>query len=150
MQGVRSDLEGAWTIYIILVVLVAFSVLNTQLMSVMERTREFGVILALGVRPSRLARLVVLETSLLALLGLVLGLLVGGAFASYLGQYGFTFGELEEFAAAYNVTGRLYPKVNFQTMSLGPVVVTVFCMLASVYPAMRLFRFEPVEAMRTA
>ena len=58
-------------------------------------------------RPSRLARLVVLETSLLAIMGLVLGLLVGGTFAAYLGRYGFTFGELEEFAAAYNITGRL-------------------------------------------
>jgi len=149
MQSIQSDLGSAWFIYFILIILVAFSVLNTQLMSVMERTREFGVILSLGVKPVKLARLVVLETGLIALIGLVLGLIAGGALALYFNRYGLWFEGLEEFAAMYNITDRIYPKISVLTMSLGPVIVSIFCLIASFYPAMRLFRLEPIEAMRT-
>ena len=72
-QAIQADMSSAWFMYGVLIVLVAFSVLNTQLMSVMERTREFGVISALGVRPRRLAGLILLETTLMALIGLALG-----------------------------------------------------------------------------
>ena len=51
--------------YGVLVILVAFSVLNTQLMSVLERTREFGIITSLGLTPGRLGRLVMLETAMI-------------------------------------------------------------------------------------
>ena len=77
-QAITSDMTSAWFTYSVLVVLVAFGVLNTQLMSVLERTREFGVMLALGMSPGRLARLVGMETLLLAALGLGLGV-AGGA-----------------------------------------------------------------------
>ncbi len=53
-QAIQADLSSAWFMYGVLIILVAFSVLNTQLMSVLERTREFGVITALGIRPRRL------------------------------------------------------------------------------------------------
>jgi ABC-type lipoprotein release transport system permease subunit len=60
-QAIQADMTSAWFMYGVLIILVAFSVLNTQLMSVLERTREFGVIMALGIKPRRLAYLVVLE-----------------------------------------------------------------------------------------
>ena len=59
-QAIQADLASAWFMYGVLVVLVAFSVLNTQLMSVLERTKEFGIVMSLGVSPGRLGRLVLL------------------------------------------------------------------------------------------
>ena len=50
-QAIRADMTSAWFMYSVLIVLVAFSVLNTQLMSVLERTREFGTMMALGLQP---------------------------------------------------------------------------------------------------
>jgi ABC-type antimicrobial peptide transport system permease subunit len=129
-------------------VLVAFSVLNTQLMSVMERTREFGVISALGVRPRRLASLVMLETAMMALLGLGLGLLLGWLVALYFNTHGFSYPGMEEIAKRYNLPGEMYPSVTFGSILLGPAVVFVFCLLAAVYPAVRLLRLQPVDAMR--
>jgi len=76
-QAIQADLSSAWFMYGVLIILVAFSVLNTQLMSVLERTREFGVITALGIKPSKLASLVMLETALMSLIGLVIGLILG-------------------------------------------------------------------------
>ena len=74
-QAIKADMSSAFFMYGILVILVAFSVLNTQLMSVLERTHEFGIVMSLGLKPGRLGRLVMLETAILGLLGLVLGAL---------------------------------------------------------------------------
>ena len=134
--------------YAVLIILVAFSVLNTQLMSVLERTREFGVITALGVKPRRLAALVMLETFLMALLGLLIGLFLGWLVTLYFNTAGFSYPGMEEVAARFNLPGKMYPSVSFLTMLLGPAVVFLFCLLAAIYPALRLFRLHPVEAMR--
>tara|TARA_R110001592_G_scaffold295594_2_gene565822 strand:- start:183481 stop:184710 length:1230 start_codon:yes stop_codon:yes gene_type:complete len=147
-QAIASDMAGAWFQYGILVVLVAFSVLNTQLMSVLERTREFGVMLALGLRPQRLARLVGMETLLLAILGLVLGMLGGGLLSWYLSYAGFSYPGMEEMAARFMLPDRMYPEVSLLSLSVGPLAVFVGAMLAALYPALRLLRLQPVAAMR--
>jgi ABC-type antimicrobial peptide transport system permease subunit len=134
----------------VLIVLVAFSVLNTQLMSVLERTKEFGIVLALGVTPGRLGRLVVLETTLMGLLGLVLGLVLGGAVVVWLGYTGFSYPGLEEMGEKFNLPGRVYPQLSTIGLLLGPFVVLAATVTASLYPALRLRRLEPVDAMRAA
>ena len=147
-QAIQADLTSAWFMYGLLIILVAFSVLNTQLMSVLERTREFGVITALGIKPRKLASLVMLETALMALLGLVIGLAIGWMIASYLNTTGFHYPGMEEMADKFNLPDRVYPSVTFFSMILGPGVVFIFSLLAAVYPSLRLFRLQPVEAMR--
>lgn len=147
-QAIQADLSSGWFMYGVLIVLVAFSVLNTQLMSVMERTREFGMISALGVRPRRLASLVMLETGLMALIGLALGLLLGWLVALYFNVHGFSYPGMEEVAERFNLPGEMYPSLTVGALLLGPSVVFAFCLLAAVYPALRLFRLRPVEAMR--
>jgi ABC-type lipoprotein release transport system permease subunit len=147
-QAIQADLSSAWFMYGVLIILVAFSVLNTQLMSVMERTREFGVITALGVKPRRLATLVLLETALMAAIGLVIGLFLGWLVSVYFNINGFSYPGMEEVAQRFNLPGKMYPSVTFFSMVLGPGVVFLFCLLAAVYPALRLFRLHPVEAMR--
>ncbi|WOJ92185.1 FtsX-like permease family protein [Congregibacter variabilis] len=147
-QAIKSDLVSAWFMYAVLIVLVALSVLNTQLMSVLERTHEFGVMLALGLSPGRLARLVGMETCLLGALGLVIGLSLGLALTWYLSVHGFTYPGMEELAARFNLSGRMYPQVSVLTTLWGPLTVFVGVLLAAVYPALLLFRLRPVEAMQ--
>ena len=149
-QAIQADLSSGWFMYGVLIILVAFSVLNTQLMSVLERTREFGVISALGVRPRRLAGLVMLETALMALIGLGIGLFLGWLVSLYFNWHGFSYPGMSEIAERYNLPGAMYPSITLGTMLLGPVVVFGFCLLAALYPALRLFRLRPVEAMRVA
>ena len=57
---------------------------------------------------------------------------------------------MEEAAARFNLPGRMYPSISFLSLMLGPAVVFLFCLMASLYPALRLFRLRPVEAMRAA
>jgi putative ABC transport system permease protein len=147
-QAIKADIAGAWFMYGVLVILVAFSVLNTVLMSVLERTREFGIIMSLGLTPGRIGRLVVLETLVMGLLGLVLGVLLGGLLTVWVGQTGFSFPGMEEMAGKFNVPDRIYPAPSLLSMFIGPGVVFIGTMLASLYPAIRINWLHPVEAMR--
>lgn len=147
-QAIQADMTSAWFMYAVLIVLVAFSVLNTQLMSVLERTREFGVIMALGIKPRRLALLVILETFLMASLGLLIGVLIGSLLSAYFAQTGFAYPGMDELAAKFNLPPVIYPSLTPLSVLLGPMVVFVFCLFAAVYPALKLYVLRPVEAMR--
>lgn len=148
-QAIQSDLGSAMFMYAVLVVLVAFSVLNTQLMSVLERTREFGVVMALGVSPRRLSRWVLLEATLMGLMGAALGMLLGLACLGFFARVGISFPGLEEMTAQFNLPARIYPQFSWIGLFAGPSVVFVGSLLAATIPAARLRRLEPVEAMRS-
>jgi len=149
-QAIQADMTSAWFMYIVLIILVAFSVLNTQLMSVLERTREFGTMMALGLNPGNLARLVMTETFMMSCLGLGLGVLVGFLITYYLSFVGFSYPGLEEMAVKFNLPDRMYPSVTFLSLLLGPGIVAIGSLLAAVYPALRLYYLLPIEAMRAA
>ena len=147
-QAIQADMTSAWFMYAVLIVLVAFSVLNTQLMSVLERTREFGVIMALGIKPRRLALLVLLETFLMALVGLLIGMLLGAFVSGYFAHAGFAYPGMDELAAKFNMPPVIYPALDPFSIMLGPVVVFIFCLFAAIYPALKLYGLRPVDAMR--
>jgi len=147
-QAIKADMSSAFLMYGILVILVAFSVLNTQLMSVLERTHEFGIVMSLGLTPGRLGRLVLLETAIMGALGLVLGAVLGGLVTSWFSVNGFAYPGMEELASKFNLPARFFPQVSPLTLLVGPAVVFLFTLLAAVYPALRLHRLQPVEAMR--
>lgn len=147
-QAIQADISSAWFMYMVLVVLVAFSVLNTQLMSVLERTREFGIMMALGLKPGRLGRLVMLETAMMAALGLALGVLLGGLLAVWLSHVGFSYPGMDTMAGRFNIPPKMYPQVNALSLLLGPLVVFIASLLAAIYPALRLHFLQPIQAMR--
>jgi ABC-type lipoprotein release transport system permease subunit len=147
-QAIQADMTSAWFMYIVLIVLVAFSVLNTQLMSVLERTREFGTMMALGLMPSRLAGLVMLETGMMTGLGLLLGITLGWLITWYLGVVGFSYPGMSEMAVKFNLPDRMYPAISIISLTLGPGIVAFGSLLAAIYPALRLKLLLPVEAMR--
>jgi len=147
-QAIQADFTSAWFMYGVLIVLVAFSVLNTQLMSVLERTREFGVMMALGVKPARLGSLVITETIVMSGLGLAIGAVLGIVLTWYLSIVGFSYPGMAEMAERFNLPDRMYPSLSLLSILLGPSIVFLFSLLASIYPAIRLFFLQPVAAMR--
>ncbi|MBE9567220.1 MAG: ABC transporter permease [Proteobacteria bacterium] len=147
-QAIQADMASAWFMYAVLIVLVAFSVLNTQLMSVLERTREFGTMMALGVKPIRLGSLVITETFIMSSLGLAIGAVLGSALAYYLSIVGFSYPGMEEMAGKFNLPDRMYPSLSPLSIFLGPGIVFFCSLLASIYPALRLFFLQPVSAMK--
>jgi ABC-type lipoprotein release transport system permease subunit len=149
-QAIQADMSSSFFIYGVLVILVAFSVLNTQLMSVLERTREFGIVMSLGMKPARLGRLVLLETLLMGLLGVIIGVAIGALLTSWLTQRGLSLPGMDEMAAQFNLPDRIYPKISWLSLFAGPLVVFAFSMIATLYPALRMRWLNPVTAMRAA
>jgi putative ABC transport system permease protein len=149
-QAIQADMSSSFAMYAVLVVLVAFSVLNTQLMSVLERTREFGIVMSLGLKPGRLGRLVILETTLMGLMGVVLGATAGAIVTYYFTINGLSLPGMDEMAAQFNLPARMHPQISIMTLLAGPMIVFSFSLLASLYPALRLRWLHPVEAMRAA
>jgi len=126
---------------------VTLSITNTFLMAVLERTREFGILLALGMSSLRIGQLVMLESLLLILVGLSIGLLAGGLVTAYFAHYGFTYPGMEEIAAQFNFPTHVYPQVSAVAILLGPSAILVFTLAAALYPALRIRHLQPVEAM---
>lgn len=149
-QAIQADMVQNWFTYIILIVVVTFSILNTFLMSVLERTREFGIMLALGMSPRQLGLLVMLESLLLTLLGLAIGLLIGGGIAVWLHFEGFSFPGMAEIYAQFGLPGEIHPKLTVASFLLGPSVILAFTMLAALYPVLRIRKLQPVEAIHAA
>ncbi|HJW81463.1 MAG TPA: FtsX-like permease family protein [Acidiferrobacterales bacterium] len=146
-QLIQTDMVQNWIIYIALILIVTLSIMNTFLMSVLERTREFGIMLALGVSPRQIGVVVLLESAFLTTLGLAIGMAIGGGIAVYLHFTGFTFPGMEELYAQFGLPGVIHPKLSFAGFTLGPAVIFVFTMLAAIYPALRIRKLQPVEAI---
>jgi ABC-type lipoprotein release transport system permease subunit len=151
VQLIFLDDAGMYIMLVILVVVVAFGILNTLLMSVLERKREFGVALALGLRPRAIFALVYLESMALAAVGLGIGL--GLAIPLVLWLVGHPI-ELTsaEMVGAMELWG-FEPRVSWKLLPTHPLwsAVTIFgvAALAALYPAFKASRARPVDALRS-
>lgn len=140
---------------VILFVAAAAGIANTMMMSTFERTREFGTLLAVGCRPTRMVRMVLLESVVLGLVGVAIGSVLGAAIVLITSQTGIDYSALggiraEEVAfKGLNISYVIYPKFEFRHVLYGVIAVTLTSVLASLWPAAFAARLQPVEAMRS-
>ena len=147
-QSIELDYSSGWVMYIVLIAVITFSIMNTFLMSVLERTREFGIMLALGLRPLNIGKMVMMEALLLTIIALIIGTLVGVAINYYFDVHGLTFEGMEEIAAQYNMPATITPQLSLESSLIGPSVILLFTLLSALFPALKIRKLEPVEAMR--
>ena len=147
-QAIQADFTSAWLMYAILIVLVAFGMLNTMLMSVLERTHEFGILLALGVRHGKLGRMIITESAILALTGMLLGMLTGGLLTWYFLVNGFTYPGMEAMSERFNIPSVFHPEVSIRSLLPGPLAVFIATLLASLYPVWHMRKLRPIEALQ--
>jgi ABC-type lipoprotein release transport system permease subunit len=136
--------------YLTLVTVVAFIILNTLLMSVLERTREFGMLLALGMRPDSIGRMVWLELLALALFGCAIGLAIGAGVTLWFGQAGIAFGGMGKLLAQFGLPPRLYPTLTPLSALVGPGAILFAIVLGGLVPYVRVARLTAASAMRAA
>lgn len=147
-QSIEMDLISGLIFYLLLVLVVAFSILNTFLMAIFERTREFGVLMALGTTPGRLTKVLLIESMTMTLLGIVGGIMIGSLITLYFQTHGFDISGASELLNQFGISGRIYPKLTWLSAISGPLAVLVITFLAALYPALKVQRLHPVEAMR--
>ena len=147
LQGIQMDLVSGLIFWFILVVVVAFSILNTFLMAILERTREFGVLMAIGTTPRRLTRLLLIESTAITILGIGIGIIVGCLITWYFQVHGVVISGTSELLSQYGMPERLYPRLSLLSAFIGPAAVLVITFITALYPALKVRRLRPVEAM---
>jgi len=147
-ESIELDMSAGWFFYIALVGIVSFTILNTFLMAVLERTKEFGIILAVGARSGLLTRLVLIEGFFLTILGLIFGALLGALVVGYFGEIGFTAPGAEEVLKKWNLPGRIYPEVSVASFSSPMITVLIASFIALAYPAYRVLKLDALTGLR--
>jgi ABC-type lipoprotein release transport system permease subunit len=147
-QSIEMDLISGLIFYLLLVLVVAFSILNTFLMAIFERTREFGVLMAIGTTPGRLTKVLLIESMTLTTIGIVAGIIIGSLITLYFQHHGIDFSGASELLSQFGISGRMYPRLSLLSATCGPLAVLAITFLAALYPALKVQRMRPVEAMR--
>jgi ABC-type lipoprotein release transport system permease subunit len=146
-QAIEMDLVSGLIFYGLLIIVVAFSILNTFLMAIFERTKEFGVMMAVGATPRRLTKILLVESMSMTLIGIITGICIGIGITCYFQIHGIDFSGGSELLSQFGITGRMYPKLSLLSVSIGPFMVLFFTLFAALYPALKVRRLRPVEAM---
>ena len=152
MAGIITmDRSGNYISQFLIGLLIAAGILNTLLMSVLERTREFGVMMAVGMSPRTLFMLVVVESLWLAIIGIVIGIIITAPWYAYLYYVGLDFsGAIGEDYSAGGILVDPLIRIRLYKESIIAILTGVFSLtlLAGLYPAWRAGRIPPVESLK--
>lgn len=146
-NAMQADKQGDAIGRFVIILIVAMGVLNTVLMSVMERTREYGLLRAVGTKPIQIFWLVLCEIAIIALVSIIVGAVIGTTINYLLSVYGIKF--TEGFTYGGMKFDKLHAEVNFRTLIIPTFTVMLSALLVSLYPALKAARILPARAMRT-
>ncbi len=133
---------------VIIVVIAGIGILNLMLMAIYERTREIGLLGAMGLKPRQIAATFILEGALIGVVGVIAGILMGLAINLSLGQVGMDYSQfagITEYMAL--ISGRVYPTLGVNRLFTRAMVVLTIAALAALIPALIAARREPSEAL---
>jgi ABC-type lipoprotein release transport system permease subunit len=137
-----------WIMTIIIMIALIFGIINTMLMAVLERTKELGMLMAIGMNRKRVFGMILWETILLGVVGMPVGLLLGYISIYLGGTYGIDLSQfatgMQEFGMDPIVKLSLSPDIYWEVA----LAVIVTALLASIYPSWKATRLKPVEALR--
>ncbi len=145
-DAMQKDKQGDAVARFIIMFIVAIGVLNTVLMSVMERTREYGVLKAVGTKPIQVFWLVIYEVGIIAVGSILIGAMLGVLFNYLLSVYGVSYAE--GFTMAGVEFGKMYGEVNVSCLMIPATTVFVSALIVSIFPAIKAARIMPAKAMR--
>lgn len=145
-DAMKADKAGMWVMLLVIVIIVAVGVLNTVLMSVLERRREYGLLKALGTKPRRIVRLVLLEVIILSAFAMVIGAGLGLGANAILSRYGIKFSSGLTYGGM--VFDTMKSEINLRSFTIPALTVIVSAVLVSLFPAVKASRTEPARTMR--
>ena len=145
-RAMQADQQGDAIGRIIIMLIVAIGVLNTVLMSVLERTSEYGVLKAIGTKPRQIFWLVICEVLIIALGSIVVGAGLGASINHLLSIYGITMPE--EFTYGGIKFQTMYAEVNARSLIIPAITVILSAGIVSIFPALKAARILPARAMR--
>jgi ABC-type lipoprotein release transport system permease subunit len=145
-NAMKADKEGMYIMLIIMIIIVAVGVLNTVMMAVLERTREYGVLRAIGTKPKQIFLLVIYEITILAIFSIIIGSVIGLAGVYYMTEYGVDIGEDIGWGGVTMST--LRAEYNLRSFIIPAIIVLFTAVFVSIFPALRAAKIAPAKAMR--
>ena len=146
-RAMKVDQQGDAIARWVIMLIVAIGVLNTVLMSVLERTREYGVLKAVGTKPTQIFWLVICEVVIIAIGSIAVGALLAVLANYLLSIYGITYPEEITYGGMKIKT--LYAEVNARCLIIPAITVMLSATIVSLFPAIKAARIMPAKAMRT-
>ncbi|MDA3817485.1 MAG: FtsX-like permease family protein, partial [Prolixibacteraceae bacterium] len=149
--ALMTDFMEVWYIIIIGIILMAlaFGIINTMLMAILERTKELGMLMAIGMNRKRVFNMIMLETIFLTFIGAFAGMILGALSIFITGKTGLNFSSVSEGFEAIGWSALVYPSIGFDFFILVTGMVIVVGILSSIIPARKALNMNPVEAIRT-
>lgn len=143
-----EEMANSYMVFFYLIVLgiTATVVINTLVMAVFERTREIGILSAIGMKGRRIMAMFLAESSLLAVGGIIIGLILGGLLIAYFTRYGIYIGDFGITGVLFSDT--IHTKLTLEDTVTLSILALVVTLLAGLYPAILASRMEPVQALR--
>ena len=147
-QYIVFDAIMVYIFLMILIIVVSFGILNTQLMAVFERIKEFGTMLALGSTPARIAVEVFIECFFMTGIGVIAGNIIGCCAAYVTSVKPINLSSQSEWLAFFGINPLIYTAISWQNFVLNSSIVLAIALTMSLWPSIKASRFKPVEALR--
>lgn len=148
-QNMKLDEVGGILFLGILVLVVAFGIMNTVMMSVTERFREFGVSLSIGMPYRKLVTLVFLETVFIVFIGLIIGNLIAAGINYYIVENPILFtGDLAALYEEYGFLPRLESSLKSSVFLDASIMIFIVSIVMSMYPILKVYKLEPLKGIR--
>lgn len=133
----------------IIMLALAFGIINTMMMAILERTKELGMLMAIGMNRKRIFNMIMLETVFLTIVGAVTGMASGWVIIKVLARTGIHFTGWGEGFEAIGFAARVFPVVTPDFFVFTTILVIVTAIISSVWPARKALKLNPVETLRT-
>ncbi|MCF8357237.1 MAG: FtsX-like permease family protein [Prolixibacteraceae bacterium] len=149
--AMMSEFMGIWYAMIMGIILfaLAFGIINTMLMAILERVKELGMLMAIGMNKKRVFSMIMYETVFLTLVGAVAGMGIGALLIVITGHTGLDFSSVSEGLEAIGYSAIIFPEIDAGFFFLVTLLVVLTGILASIIPARKALKLNPVEAIRT-
>lgn len=148
MAQLMSIIDQSMYIIIgIILLALMFGIINTMLMAVLERQREFGMLMAIGMNKPRVFLMVVLESVMLTCAGIPAGILFTIITVGWLGRQGINLSSFSQALAQYGFSNIVYPVLHFSMFVPITIMTALTAILSALYPAIKALRFKPAEAI---
>ncbi len=138
-----------YIIMVIILIALLFGIVNTMMMAILERIKELGMLMAIGMKKGKIFSMIVLETVMLSLTGAVFGIILGMMTIRYFGRVGIDLSIWSKGLEEVGFDPIVYTSIDWFFVAVVVVFVVATGILASIFPAMKALRLKPVEALRT-
>lgn len=150
-MSLLTDSMDQYMYVFILIILLAlcFGIINTMLMAVLDRVKEIGMLMAVGMNKRRIFSMIILESVLLTILGGILGIIIGSGITKIFETRPINLAMLAEGMEGYGFASQVYTSLSADTIITISILVIITGVLSAVWPARKALKLNPAEATRT-